>query len=218
MNPNANEEPDIAAIENLRTKAGPCPRDVILMIRHEAVFYSRIYSTWDNVDMQKIIRLIRNPFQVSSNHFHAILLVRRVGEIPENLFDDDEAFVTLKTDWILDHVIDSYSKLELDRAKQLLNSSRGIGFSGAAFAGNLFEVLAIRYTSSPGEALDQNVFRMFAPMTRTKTRRGEFPVCYSYERGRTVSVSDCAGKDIRSFHQLAPIPIHALVTTEPHRV
>jgi len=130
--------------------------------------------------LQTIVDLIQTPFESSNETSHSIILVQRLGPVSETVFQSDKHYIQLKSQDIKKKIMDRYTTLELKEAERLFRVCAGMGPKGAVFAGNLFESLAIRYTS--GENSDLGTFRLFAQMTQVASSREKFPIRYIYKR------------------------------------
>ena len=158
---------------------GPCPRDIFLLFEDPVKLEDKVSRALRMLQsLQELVKHIRTLSGFSDDISHSIILVQRVGPVLETAFRSDRHYLKLKTHDIKQETVDKYASLELKEAERLFRICAGIGPQGAAFAGNLFEGLAIRYTS--GEDPGQGTFRLFAEMKKVDTSSKKFPIRYIY--------------------------------------
>jgi hypothetical protein len=168
----------LLAVQTLMAEVGPCPGDILTALRNPKRFKNDIRAAVDK-GFHHITTLIREPIPFSNELSHRIILVQRLGPVL-NTHYSDEYYVCLKTRDIHEQVMDKFNALDITEAKQLFRACACMGPKGAVFAGNLFEGLAIRYTSV--ETNDPSVFGLFAQMHAAQSTHQKFPIRYIYQK------------------------------------
>ena len=94
---------------------------------------------------------------------------------------DDKPYTKFKTRKIRRLISNRYTTLELNETERLFRICAGMGPQGAVFAGNLFEGLAIRYTSGESPP-SPDTFGLFTEMKKAPTANQKFPIRFNYIR------------------------------------
>ena len=95
-------------------------------------------------DVFKLLSLFETEAELSDEHSHKIVLAIRDGSVDENKFGHDKVRISWKTAHVFKRVMEMFTSLEVEKAKELYNALRSVGPYGATFAGLLFEGYALR--------------------------------------------------------------------------